>query len=366
MPTSVRQPSAMGWGIVGASSIVRDYMADALRLRSSVEASTREERQAPTELRSASTIVSIFSPNATRARAFADALRIPHADAQLEQMLEHRDIQSVYVANHPRDHAQAVAAALNAGKHVLCEAPLALDIATAEDLIFKADLHGLALAINAPWRTDPAIRQLRKWIIDGEFGDLVGGRITNAGLLPITKQGWRLAPQGGGVHFDRTQRDLDLLFFLTGQEVSEVYATSTIQILGSHSKFETPEDLVSTIILANAGPAFQLYDSFLVPHVPSSVEIYGSAGSAVATHWRDVGRPTSLQFHGHSRSQTIVETLTSPAVAMVEGFILAVQTGQPLPATGHDGLRALRAILAIQSALTKHRPIAIPRHTISS
>jgi 1,5-anhydro-D-fructose reductase (1,5-anhydro-D-mannitol-forming) len=351
----------IGWGIIGTSSIVRAHMADAIRLQPPARGSARmriEETDAPYPR---STVVAIYSPDALRARMFADSLHIPYSYSQLDQMLNRRDLQCVYVANHPRHHAHSVMAALNAGKHVLCEAPLALDTAAAEEVIFKAALRGLQVGINAPWRVDSAVQRLQQLIADREIGDLIGGRIVNANLLPLAKQGWRLLPNGGGVHFDRTQRDLDLLFFLTGCEVAEVYATSTTQILGAHSNFDVPEDLVSIVTLANAGPTFQLYDSFLTPHVACSVEVYGSGGYAVITDWFDADVPTSLQLVRNNQWQTLKTPQKSPYVTTVDAFARAIQSGQGLPATGDDGLRALRNTLAIQESLVKHRPISPPR-----
>ena len=60
--------------------------------------------------------------------AFADRHAIPHAYLNLADLLAHPDIQCIYVGNHPRHHSQTVMAALAAGKHVLCEPPLALDL----------------------------------------------------------------------------------------------------------------------------------------------------------------------------------------------------------------------------------------------
>lgn len=312
---------------------------------------------------SPSTIVAIYSPDALRARMFADLLHIPHSYSQLDHMLARRDIQCVYVANHPNDHIRSVLAALNAGKHVLCEAPLALDVPAAEEAVYKAALRGILLGINAPWRADPAIQRLRQMIIDGEIGDLIGGRVVNANPLPIAKQGWRLSPYGGGVHLDRTQRDLDLIFFLTGHEASEVYATSTAQILGTQSKYDVPEDLVSTVTLGNGGATFHLYDSFLISHVACTVEIFGSSGHAVATDWCDAGVPTSLQIVRHGHWQTITIPRENPYVTSVATFVNTTRSGRQLPAIGSNGLPALRSTLAIQESLVRHRPISSPRQT---
>ncbi len=289
---------------------------------------------------------------------FSDSLQIPHSYSQLDQMLVRRDIQCVYVADHPRDHARSVLAALDAGKHVLCEAPLALDMASAEEARYRAALRGLLLGINAPWRADPAIQRLQQLIIDREIGDLLGGRIVNAGLLPLAQQGWRLLPNGGGVHFDRTQRDLDLLSFLTAKEVYEVYATSSNQILGTRSKLEVPEDLVSIVTLDNDGPIFQLYDSFLTPHVASSVEVFGSNGCAVATDWFNSNVPTSLEVARNSQWHTIKTPHIDPYASTFEAFATAIQSGSRLLATGDDGLYALDVTLAVQESFVKHRPIS--------
>src|SRR5690606_18276270 len=143
---------------------------------------------------------------------------LPYAFVNLADLLAHPDIHCVYISNHPRHHAQTVLAALAAGKHVLCEPPLALSLEDAQTAARTALSRGLVLAVNYARRADPALHTLRQLLADEAIGDLLGGRISNAVMLRPALQTWRLQRAGGGAILDRTLHSADLIRYLTGDE----------------------------------------------------------------------------------------------------------------------------------------------------
>ena len=102
----------------------------------------------------------------------------------------------MYVASHPRHHAETVAAALAAHKHVLCEPPLALSAAEAEPLVQLAQYRGLVLALNYTWRAAGAVQAVHDVLMADGIGEVLGGRIRNTRYLPLERQTWRLQGQG--------------------------------------------------------------------------------------------------------------------------------------------------------------------------
>ena len=149
----------------------------------------------------------------------------------LAQLFIRGEIHCVYVSSHPRHHAQATLAALAAGKHVLCEAPIALDIDEALAVAHTARSQSLVFGINFQHRADPALCTLREMIAEGAIGDLLGGRIDNTVLLETSMHTWRLRGNGGGVILNRMMHDIDALRFLLRDEVHSVQARSTQQLL---------------------------------------------------------------------------------------------------------------------------------------
>src|SRR6185295_16564195 len=99
-----------GWGLIGASTIARQYMLEAIRAQPDHD------------------VVAVMSSSAQRARAFADEHRIDAAYDSLDALLADPAVQVVYVSTTNELHLPQVLAAARAGKHVLCEKPLALSV----------------------------------------------------------------------------------------------------------------------------------------------------------------------------------------------------------------------------------------------
>jgi 1,5-anhydro-D-fructose reductase (1,5-anhydro-D-mannitol-forming) len=249
-------------------------------------------------------------------------------------------------------------AALAAGKHVLCEPPLALSVEEAERVAHTALDRGRILALNYQYRGDPALRTLRELLADHTIGDLLGGRISHTGILPTARQSWRLRPQGGGVLLDRTAHTVDLLRFLLRDEIESVYSTSAQQFLGD----KVEENVVSIFNMRRNGVAIQTHDSFTVAHTSIAVEFYGSTGTlTVYDGWR-ADRPSELWLQRHEQSTRVPIANLTPFFASVQSFVHAVRTqGAPL-AGGADGVNNLAILHAAQLSIGRGQriPVALP------
>ncbi|GIV78750.1 MAG: 1,5-anhydro-D-fructose reductase [Litorilinea sp.] len=345
-----RGEASLGWALMGASRVAARQMVPAIREQPPLPSPAGGDPVL------SSWVVGIFSHSEARARAFAAAHQIPHAFVNLADLLHHPAVTCVYISSHPRHHFVAAMAALNAGKHVLCETPLALTQAEAETLAHTAASRGLLLGINHVHRADPALNRLRLMLAQGAIGDPLGGRIRNSRLLPPDLQSWRLEPNGGGVILDRTLHDLDLLRFLFRDEIDQVQAISTQQLLGQ----KVPEEVLTTVHLRRHGLFVQLHDSFLVPHLPTCVEIYGSTGSLIARHCLAGEGPGELYLARHGQLTPVaVPTVPTAWHQAVAHFNRAVRGEGPLLASGVDGVQSLVAALAVEQSLRERRPVAV-------
>ena len=340
--------NTLGWGIVGASATAATSFLPALR---SLPPVSSDKGASVTD----SIALGIFSHSEHRARAFAEIHAVPHHFLNLGDLLAQPSIHCVYIANHPRHHAQTALAALAAGKHVLCEPPLALTVEEAERVAHTALDRGRILALNFTQRGDPALRTLRELLADHTIGDLLGGRISYTGLLPTVRQSWRLREQGGGVLLDRTAHTVDLLRYLLRDEVEQVYSATNQRFLGN----EVEEDVVSIFTMRRHKIAVQTHDSFTVAHTAIGVEFYGSTGTlTVYDCWRG-DRPSELWLHRHQQSTLVPAAPTSPFTATLQAFVQAVRTqGAPL-AGGPDGVNNLAVLHAAQLSIGRGRRVAV-------
>ena len=163
------------------------------------------------------------------ARAKAAEMGIPRAYDSFEAMLADPDIDIVHLATPNLLHHPYSKAALLAGKHVVCEKPLAMTASESAELVKLAAETGKVNAVNFNIRMYPMVQHARSLVQSGEIGDvfILQGSYLQDWLLFETDWNWRLEPgQGGTLRAvgDIGSHWLDLLTFITGLHVEEVYA----------------------------------------------------------------------------------------------------------------------------------------------
>ena len=164
-----------------------------------------------------------------KAQEKAAEMNIPRIYGSLEKLLADPDIDVVHLATPNYLHHPHARAALLAGKHVVCEKPLAMNAAESGELVRLAAEKKLVNAVNFNIRMYPMSQQAHSMVQSGELGDLfiVQGSYLQDWLLFPTDWNWRLEPSQGGTFRavgDIGSHWLDLLTFITGLRVEEVYA----------------------------------------------------------------------------------------------------------------------------------------------
>lgn len=355
MPLSIG-PQSIGWGILGTGERAAQMVTDAIRQQPPV---------APERV--GCWVVAVYGHHEQRAQRFADDCYLPHSFSNLADLLQRNEINAVYIASHPRHHFPLAMAALAAGKHVLCETPMALSLEEAQTMQLAAMHRGLLLGVGHQLRADPAITQLQHLLADGAIGDILGGRFSNTTPLTTHQQSWRLQATAGGVLLNRTAHAIDLLRYLLQDEIAAVYASSTQRMLGEGKKRVLDEDVQSLVTLQKSRLTFQIHDSFFIPHIPTTIELYGSRGTLQVQHWADRTRPSQLWLIENHRPQPLpVEsrrtTTATPEngdrpliFAFTQAIRLAaqsLQTGEAaLLAPADAGIKSLQVALAAQQSL---------------
>ena len=236
---------ATGWAIVGIGRHPDNVMAPAIR-------AARDTR-----------LVSVMSRDKGRAKAFAAKHGAEQATDSLPELLANPAVEVVYIASPNFLHKPQTIAAARAGKHVLCEKPMALKVSDCQAMIAACQKNGVKLGTAFHLRHHPAQQAARRMVQSGEAGQVA---FAQAWLCRGTWGETYIAPRGGleawwdkpseagggaivasGVHA------IDLLRFLLGQEVTEVSAFAT------EPTPQDPVDRTDTIILKFSGGAFGFY-----------------------------------------------------------------------------------------------------------
>jgi predicted dehydrogenase len=192
----------------------------------------------------------VLGSTAERGAARADALGVRRAYASLDDLLADDSVSVVHVTS-PNDlHVSQSRAVLGAGKHVVCEKPLAMTSADSAGLVTLAAETGLVNATNFNIRYYPLNQHARQVVVEGGLGEvrLVTGRYFQDWLLLESDWNWRLQPDRGGALRavgDIGSHWLDLMTFVTGQHVDAVMADLTT-FIGTRREPTGPVETFST------------------------------------------------------------------------------------------------------------------------
>jgi 1,5-anhydro-D-fructose reductase (1,5-anhydro-D-mannitol-forming) len=320
--------AAMRWGLVGASNIAAQFMIPAFR------AVGGEVRW-------------VVSGDAQRASEYAARHGIPDATADLEQMLADPAVDAVYISSTNEKHRPQALAAIAAGKHVLCEKPLAMTLGDAVEMVRAAADRGVVFATNHHLRNAGSHLAIRDLVRSGRLGEIRSIRIFHAVYLPEHLQGWRIndAAAGGGVIPDIVVHDADTVRFHLGEDPAEVAA-----IAGASGMGQGVEDSVMSVWSMPSGAMVETHESFTHRFAGTGIEVHGSDGSIFARSvmtQRPVGEIELMTAEGRQPVPFSDHNLYERAV----GKFAEAVAGTGLPAAdGIDGVKSLAVALAVREA----------------
>jgi 1,5-anhydro-D-fructose reductase (1,5-anhydro-D-mannitol-forming) len=294
-------------------------------------------------------VVSVFSASPERGERFARENGVPRAHPTLEALLDDPEVDAVYVSTTNDLHADQVVAAAAAGKHVLCEKPLATTLAAALRMRDACLDNQVVMAVNHHNRCKGTFRTMRHLIESGAIGDVLAVRVSDVASLVQRRRTWRVRqPEtGAGVVFDLTVHDADTLRYVLDDEVVAVTAMAATQGVGQAG---IEDGVVGTMRTAR-GTLVSFHDAFTIGHAGTGFDVYGTTGSLLA---RDVlgALPSGDVFlrRGDAVEPVTISQRRNPYVVGVEAFLAAIAgEGQPA-ATADDGVASLAVALAVLAA----------------
>jgi predicted dehydrogenase len=300
-----------------------------------------------------------------RGAARAEALGVGHAYPTLDAILDDPQVDVVHVTSPNNLHVPQARAILAAGKHVVCEKPLAMTAAESAGLVADAAASGLVNAVNFNIRFYPLHQHVREVIAAGELGEirLVTGRYFQDWLLHDTDWNWRLEPDKGGALRaigDIGSHWLDLTSFLTGQPIVSVMAdlstfittrrepTGPVETFSTERSAETvdrsmgTEDAGMVLLRFANGARGSMAVSQISPGRKNSLQ-WEIDGSDAAAAW-DSETPEQLWLGHRDRPNEIL--LRNPALMGAAGRAAAALPGGHVEGFGDTFGALFRAIYA--------------------
>jgi scyllo-inositol 2-dehydrogenase (NAD+) len=285
-----------------------------------------------------------------RAKRAAAQLEVEHSYGSLEAMLECKGLDAVVIATPDRFHVVGVKLAAAAGKDILCEKPLALNLADAHELLGAVSKAGVRLQVGFMRHYDPAYAAAKKRIESGEIGVPVIfksiGRDKEGPSLSSYK-----SDVNGMLFYGNTIHDFDLARWLMQDEVSEVHAYTTVAIRPEVAEFR---DVVASVVnLKFAQGAIGNIESHAqaVYGYDVRTEIVGSTGSIMVGSLNRLPA-TFLSAHGGTQilADHFLSTFADAYLAEIRDFVESMLQDRPPRINGEDGLKALAMAVAAEKS----------------
>ncbi|WP_420334220.1 Gfo/Idh/MocA family protein [Roseibium sp.] len=319
----------MRWALIGASRIASGYVIDAIRTQDGAE------------------ILSVLSSNAERGASFARENAIPESFTELDAQLADETVDAVYISTTNEKHHPQAMAAIAAGKHVLCEKPLAMTLEDAVEMVKAARDKGVVFATNHHLRNAGSHLAIRDLISSGRIGKVLSARVFHAVNLPEHLRGWRIndAAAGGGVIPDIVVHDADTIRFHLSEDPVDVVAKA-----GTSGMGEGVEDSVMSVWSMPSGTMVQTHESFTHGFAGTGIEFHGTEGSIFARNvmtQQPIGEIRLVDENGESEVPFQTHNLYHRALGL---FTDAARGNGAPSADGVDGIKSLAVAHAVRLA----------------
>jgi predicted dehydrogenase len=306
-----------------------------------------------------------------RARKLADAYAIPKVFTELDRLLD-EGLDGLSVATPDHAHTAIVLRATARGVHILVEKPLATTVDECQSMLAAAAKAGVYLMVDWHNRWNPPIYQAWQSIQSGELGEVryIYYRLSDTVYVPLKMLPW--ADQSSVMWF-LGSHSLDTVCWLTGKTPARVYCQKRQQVLPELG-VDTPDFYVTMLEFEGGGVAV-IENAWILPQqspslIDHKVEILGARGAIYLdlTHHAALAKYTPETTAGFP-NPSFPDLFVTPevhakqmgfAVESMHHFVDCIRTSTPPLASGVDGLRNTRLILAAEQSARSGMPVDLP------
>jgi predicted dehydrogenase len=289
-----------------------------------------------------------------------------HAYSDYREMLQDPAVQLVNICTPSGLHAKIAVDAMNAGKHVLVEKPMAMSLKEASAMIATAEKNGVKLGVVHQNRFNKAIVKLRQALDAGQFGRLTHAAITirwNRDKHYYDQASWRGTwAQDGGCLMNQSIHNIDLLQWMMGPVESVFAYTAT------NARAIEGEDAAVALLKFRSGAFATLEASTTIypRNLEETLHIFGTEGTA-GIGGIAVNKIEAWRFEGVDETAVLAEQDKEPPsvygfghYGIIQDFVESVNEGRPPAVSGEEGRKAVEIILAIYHSVKYQQEIKLP------
>lgn len=295
---------------------------------------------------------------ADKIKDFAQSLGIKNVYEDYKKIIDDPEIDAVIICSSTNTHSQISIEAANAGKHIFCEKPIDYDIERINAVLEAVKKAGIKYQVGFNRRFDHNFKKVRELVKDGKVGDVHIVKVTSRDPAPPPAEYVKVS---GGMFLDMTIHDFDMVRYLTGSEVVEVYANAAVLVdpaIGEAGDVDTA--LISLKfkngaigIIDNSRKAVYGYDQ--------RVEVFGSKGKAEAMN----DTPTNVVLSTEDAVTSdkpkyfFLERYMDSFADEMKEFFEAILNDTPTPVSAIDGLKPVLIGLAAKKSYEEGKPVVI-------
>lgn len=263
-----------------------------------------------------------------------------HGYKDYEELLKDPEIEVVSVCVPTTFHHGIVMEAIKHGKHVLVEKPIAFTLDEAKEMIKAAKENDVILATGHVERFNPAVQKAKELIENDVIGDIVSASAKRVGPFPPRIQ-------DVGVTIDLAIHDLDVMYYLFDEDVTQVYGT-----MGSILDKCDFEDHAEIMVNFENEATGILEVNWLTPYKRRQIEVTGTDGIISVDYIEQ-----SIDVYGKF-AQDIQIKHEEPLKEELKSFLESVVNKEKPVISGEDGLNALKMVIAATRSSKAHKPIS--------
>ena len=291
-------------------------------------------------------------------KAWANAIGIAEAYGDYHKILADPAIDIVLICSSTDTHSQISLEAIAAGKHVFCEKPIDHDVEKIKAVIAALKDSKVKYQVGFNRRFDHNFMAAREAVKSGKIGDLNILKITSRdpGAPPVS-----YIKVSGGIFLDMTIHDFDMVRFMSGAEVEEVYAIGGVLVDPAIGEAGDIDTAIITMKLSNGALAVIDNCRRATYGYDQRVEAFGSLGQVAIGNDTD---STAVISNGEGVTAEkpklfFLERYMQAYVAEVSAFIDAVVNDKAVAVSAEDGLKPVLIGLAAKKSLAENRPVKI-------
>jgi len=301
------------------------------------------------------TVADVFLEAAERCAA---DYQIPSVSQDPQSIFDDENIDAVIICSSTDTHAQFIATAAAAGKHIFCEKPIALDLAAIDAALNAVDKSGVKLQLGFNRRFDPNFKQARDMVAAGKIGapHIVHVIARDPSPPPVD-----YIKVSGGIFLDQTIHDFDMARFLIDSEVEEVYAIGGVMVDPAIGEAGDIDTAIVTLRYANGAIGMIDNSRQAVYGYDQRVEVFGSKGTIVVGN----NTPNTAVYSNADNVQSakplyfFLERYMDAYLAEMKVFIDCIVQDTPPPVTGIDGRIPVVMGLAAWKSYRENRPVKL-------